>query len=67
MRSFNRDVESQFYFYSYCDKFSKRMNDEISDIFVDSKKIDINIISKDKDIKIKSKHKLFSKLLKNYL
>ena len=67
MRSFNRDVESQFYFYSYCDKFSKRMNDEITDILIDSKKVDIHEISKDKEMKIKTKHKLFSNILKNYL
>jgi len=66
-RGFKRDVESQFYLYSFCEKFSEKLHNEAEDNFCDCTKISINDIKKDKDIKIKFRHKLIAKYLKNYL
>jgi hypothetical protein len=43
------------------------MQDEVDDIAIDSKKVDQKIISSDKDMRIKSKHKLLAYMLKKYL
>jgi CDP-diacylglycerol--glycerol-3-phosphate 3-phosphatidyltransferase len=66
-RSFERDVESQFYIYSFCEKFSQKMHNENEDIFGDCINIQKIDIRKDKDTKVKLKHKIFGRLLRKYL
>jgi hypothetical protein len=53
--------------YSFCDNFSKRMQDEVDDILIDSKRVTQKDILKDKDVKIKLSHKILAYLLKKYL
>lgn len=66
-RSFKRDVESQFYLYSYCQNFRKKLHLEAEDNFSDSQKVKLEDIKRDKDVKIKLKHKLLAKYLRKYL
>lgn len=66
-RSFERDIESQFYIYSFCDKFSYKMHMENEEIFGDCMEIDRKEIKKDKDTKVKIKHRIFGSILRKYL
>jgi CDP-diacylglycerol--glycerol-3-phosphate 3-phosphatidyltransferase len=66
-RSFERDVESQFYVYSFCKEFSKRLHQEAEECFYECKKVELKDINSDKDVKIKLRHKIMAKLFKKYL
>jgi hypothetical protein len=66
-RAFNRDVETQFYIYSFCEKFSEKLHHEAEDNFSDCNKISYKDILKDKVVKLKFRHKLMAKYLKKYL
>ena len=53
--------------YSFCEKFSKKLQKETDEIFHDSMEIDREFIKKDKDSKIKLKHRFWAKILEKFL
>ena len=50
-----------------CENFSKKLHDENEDIFCDTYEVDEILIKKDKDTKIKLRHRVWAKILERFL
>ena len=63
----NRDFESQFYLFSKSNEFNKRLKKEIDSEFHNFKKISLNDIDNDKEIKLSMKHYILANYLDSLL
>lgn len=66
-RSYKRDNEIQFYFYSMCPKFKEKLHNENEKQFKKSHEISLSDLKNDIEVKLKWRHRILFLLLKSFL
>ena len=67
MRSYKRDSECNFFIYSECEDFRSKMKEEVDYLFSNATKVNLDIIRKDKEMKLELVKRFAANRLRSFL